>query len=94
MKLKQQAWIEVEVKNLEEVKQAVSLKVERILLDNMKEEEIVEALKHIPSFIEVEVSGNMTVKRVKRLSKLPIHFISVGAITHSAPSMDLSLLFE
>lgn len=94
MKLKNKPWIEVEVKNIEEVKEAVSVRVERILLDNMSDKEIQEALSSIPSFIQIEVSGNMTLERVKKISRFKIDFISIGSLTHSAPSVDLSLLLD
>ncbi len=86
--------IEVECGNLDEVQEAVSLNVERILLDNMTNAEISESLKLIPDRISTEASGNMTVDRVKSVAELGVNFISVGAITHSAPTADISLLFD
>jgi nicotinate-nucleotide pyrophosphorylase (carboxylating) len=86
--------IEVEASTLKDVSECVSLKVSRILLDNMKNEMIAEALKLIPDEIEVEASGNMTLQRVGAVAKLGVDFISVGALTHSAPSADVSLLFD
>lgn len=86
--------IEVEVTHLEEVATAVSLKVNRIMLDNMSNESIAEALKIIPFSVETEASGNMNLERVKSVAELGVTYISVGAITHSAPSADISLLFE
>ncbi|MCC6137073.1 MAG: carboxylating nicotinate-nucleotide diphosphorylase [Bdellovibrionaceae bacterium] len=87
--------IEVEVTSLNEVDEAVGLKVNRLLLDNMNKEMIRSALDRIPDDIEVEASGNMTVERVKELSDLEgLDYVSVGALTHSAPCADISLLFD
>ncbi len=86
--------IEVEAKNLEEVNECVSLHVQRILLDNMKNEMITEARQLVPKEIELEASGNMTLERISSVSKLGVDFISVGALTHSAPSADVSLMFD
>jgi nicotinate-nucleotide pyrophosphorylase (carboxylating) len=86
--------IEVECSNLDEVKEAVGMKVERILLDNMANDLIRQSLELIPKHISTEASGNMTVDRVKSVAELGVDFISVGAITHSAPTADISLLFD
>jgi nicotinate-nucleotide pyrophosphorylase (carboxylating) len=86
--------IEVECSSLDEVREAVDLEVERILLDNMSNDLIREALDIIPEKILVEASGNMTVSRVRSVAELGVDFISVGAITHSAPTADVSLLFD
>lgn len=86
--------IEVEVTNLDEVRTAVELKVNRLLLDNMSNEEMAEALKLIPASIATEASGNMSLDRVRSVAELGVDYISVGALTHSAPNADLSLLFE
>lgn len=86
--------LEVECSNLDEVNEAVSLKVDRLLLDNMSNDILKEALKLIPKGIETEASGNMTVDRVKSVAELGVDYISVGAITHSAPTADVSLLFD
>jgi nicotinate-nucleotide pyrophosphorylase (carboxylating) len=86
--------IEVECSTLDEIKEAVALNVDRILLDNMPNELMTEALKIIPQPIKTEASGNMTVDRVKSVAELGVDFISVGALTHSAPNADVSLLFD
>lgn len=87
--------IEVETTNLEEVQAAVALNVERIMLDNMSNDQLKEALAAIPSSTETEASGNMTVSRVAELSQFEnLNYVSVGALTHSAPCADFSLLFE
>ncbi|HVK60697.1 MAG TPA: carboxylating nicotinate-nucleotide diphosphorylase [Bdellovibrionales bacterium] len=86
--------LEVECSNLDEVKEAVTMKVERILLDNMDNETIKASLTLIPEETLVEASGNMTVGRVRSVAETGVDFISVGAITHSAPTADISLLFD
>lgn len=86
--------IEVEASTLEQVKEAVSLKVHRILLDNMNNELLSQALPLIPNDIETEASGNMTLDRVASVAALGVNYISVGAVTHSAPCADVSLLFQ
>ncbi|MFN3454302.1 MAG: carboxylating nicotinate-nucleotide diphosphorylase [Pseudobdellovibrio sp.] len=86
--------LEVEASNLEQVKEAVSLNVNRILLDNMDNSTLKEALKLIPDHIKTEASGNMSLERVKSVAELGVDFISVGALTHSAPCADISLLFD
>ena len=94
MRTKMKYKIEIEVKNEKEVKEAVSERAERILLDNMTKEEIKKALQLIPPSIEVEVSGNMTIEKIKEIAPMGVHFISVGALTHSAPAANLTLLFD
>jgi nicotinate-nucleotide pyrophosphorylase (carboxylating) len=53
-----------------------------------------EALKHIPPHIETEASGNMSLDRVASVAELGVKYISVGALTHSAPCADISLMFD
>lgn len=87
--------IEVEVTTLAEVEEAVALDVQRLLLDNMSVELTAQALERIPENIDVEASGNMTVERVRELTQFKeIDYVSVGALTHSAPVADISLLFD
>jgi len=86
--------IEVECTTLKEVEAAVAERAERILLDNMSNETMAEARAIIPSTIEIEASGNMNLSRIAGVAALGVDFISVGALTHSAPSADFSLLFE
>lgn len=86
--------IEVEARTLEEVKHAVEAKVHRILLDNMNNDLLKQALELIPESIQTEASGNMNLNRVASVAELGVNFISVGALTHSAPSADVSLIFE
>lgn len=86
--------IEVEAGTLDDVKIAVALKVKRILLDNMNNQLLTDARAIIPDTIETEASGNMSLTRVPEVAKIGIDFISVGALTHSAPVADVSLQFD
>ncbi|HEY8271403.1 MAG TPA: carboxylating nicotinate-nucleotide diphosphorylase [Pseudobdellovibrionaceae bacterium] len=86
--------IEVEAGSLEEVKVAIEQKPHRILLDNMNNETLKQARALIPQEIETEASGNMTLERVRSVAEIGIDFISVGALTHSAPCADISLVFD
>lgn len=86
--------IEVEARTLGEVKDAVEVKAQRILLDNMSNEVLKSALALIPADIETEASGNMSVDRIRSVAELGVHYISVGALTHSAPCADVSLVFQ
>lgn len=86
--------IEIEARNLDEVKEAVALNVQRLLLDNMDNETLKKALELIPAGIETEASGNMNLERVRSVAEIGVHFISVGALTHSAPCADVSLVFQ
>ncbi len=86
--------IEVEARTLEDVKECIELRVNRILLDNMNNDLTAQCMKIIPEGIEVEASGNMSLDRVNSVAALGVHYISVGALTHSAPSADVSLMFQ
>ncbi|KHD88299.1 MAG: hypothetical protein OM95_09110 [Bdellovibrio sp. ArHS] len=86
--------IEVEARTLEEVQEAVGLNVQRILLDNMNNETLQAALKIIPAEVETEASGNMNLERVRSVAEIGVNYISVGALTHSAPCADVSLVFQ
>ena len=87
--------VEVECRTLHHVHEAVSCKVERIMLDNMEKSELDKALALIPKSIETEVSGGVTLETIRELASASSHgpdFISVGRLTHSAPSADFSML--
>ena len=86
--------IEIEVSNIEELQQAIALNVERVLLDNMNNDTLKECLSILPKHIVSEASGNMSLDRVRSVAELGIDFISVGALTHSAPVADISMLFD
>lgn len=83
--------IEVEVENLEMVKEAVEAGAHIIMLDNMTHDQIKEALNYIAGRAEVEVSGNVTRENIAKLTDLGVDYISSGALTHSSPILDLSL---
>lgn len=84
--------IEIEADNLKQVKEIISLNnVDTIMLDNMGLEDMKKAVKIIDKKSKVEVSGNVNLDNVKKIAKLDVDFISVGALTHSAKSSDLSL---
>lgn len=84
--------IEIEVRNEEELKQVLEVgNVDRIMLDNFSPERIVEALKTIPDNYEVEASGGITIDTIRGYAETGVDFISVGALTHSFQSLDMSL---
>ena len=83
--------IEIEVETMEQVKEAVEAGADIIMLDNMSTEEMQEAIKIIDGRAETECSGNVTKENIGRLTALGVDYISSGALTHSAPIMDISL---
>lgn len=83
--------IEVEVENLKMVEEAVEAGADIIMLDNMSYEDIKAAMEYISGRAEVEVSGNVTKENIAQLIDLGVDYISSGALTHSAPILDLSL---
>lgn len=83
--------IEVEVETLDMVKDAVEACADIIMLDNMDHDTMAEAMRIIDGKAEVEVSGNMTKENLAKLSGLSVNYVSSGALTHSAPIMDISL---
>ena len=89
--------VEVEIHDLTDLRSALDARVDRVLLDNMSLEQIAEAVKLVrkrAAGIEIEASGNMTLERVRAVAEAGVDFISVGAITHSATALDLSLRFQ
>ena len=84
--------IEIEVRNEDELKQVLEVgNVDRIMLDNFSPERIVEALKTIPDTYEVEASGGITIDTIRGYAETGVDYISVGALTHSFESLDMSL---
>lgn len=83
--------IEVEVETLDQVKEAVAAGADIIMLDNMSHDTMKEAMQIIGGKAEVEVSGNVTKENIARITDLGVDYISSGALTHSAPILDLSL---
>ncbi len=82
--------IEVEARTLEEVRQALEMGVERILLDNMSLEMLREAVRLVAGRAKLEASGNITLENVRAVAETGVDFISCGALTHSAKVFDLS----
>ena len=83
--------IEVETENLDMVKEAVEAGADIIMLDNMDDETMKEAVKLIDGRAETECSGNVTKERLKTIREIGVDYVSCGALTHSAPIMDISL---
>jgi nicotinate-nucleotide pyrophosphorylase (carboxylating) len=83
--------IEVECRTLDEVKEAIANKVDIIMLDNMNNKIIRQAVKINNACIPLEASGNMTLERIAEVSRLGVNYISVGMLTHSVKTFDLSL---
>lgn len=83
--------IEVEVETFDMVKEAVEAGADIIMLDNMSHEQLKEAIDFIAGRAEVEVSGNVTKENIAKLTDLGVDYISSGALTHSAPILDISL---
>ena len=83
--------IEVEVKDVHEVQEALDLGVKRILLDNMSLAELRQAVAINDNRAKLEASGNVTLRNVREIAETGVDFISVGALTHSARAFDVSL---
>ncbi len=96
-KSNQHVAIEVETRDLNQVTQAVCSKVDQIMLDNMSIQQMTEAVEYIRAkspeghHILVEASGSITLNQLKDIAKTGVDIISVGALTHSAPALDISL---
>ena len=86
--------VEIEVENLEQLKLLLNLGVNRIMLDNMDNQTMQEAVRIVKESgdpVELEASGNMTLEKVKEIADIGLDFISVGALTHSVKSLDISM---
>ncbi|MFT7119866.1 MAG: nicotinate-nucleotide pyrophosphorylase (carboxylating) [Neolewinella sp.] len=84
--------ITIEVRNLVELMEVLKIgQVDRIMLDNFEVPIMKEAVAHIDGRFEVEASGGITLETIRRIAQTGVNFISVGALTHSATSLDLSL---
>lgn len=86
--------IEVEATNLDEVKQAIEAGADIIMLDNMDNQSMTEAVKVIKAAdkgIKTEASGNMSIERLKEVAATGVDYISVGALTHTVKGMDISM---
>ena len=85
--------VEVEARTLEDVRAALALGVERILLDNMPPEMMAEAVKMTRGRAKLEASGNVSLETIRKIAETGVDFISIGALTHSARVFDVSLDF-
>ena len=83
--------IEVETRNLEEVEEALSVGVDRIMFDNFSPDDMVKAVNLVNGRCETEASGGITEPTIRNYAETGVDFISVGALTHSVRSLDLSL---
>ena len=83
--------IEVEVKSIEEVEEALNNNVDIIMLDNMDVTIMKQAIKKINGRAKIEISGGITYEKLGELSNIGADFISIGALTHSAAAIDISM---
>ena len=85
--------VEVEATSIEEVQEAVQSGADVIMLDNMPKEAMKEVVKRVKGKVPLEVSGKVSLRRVKEIASLGVDFISVGSLTHSYKSVDISIEF-
>ena len=83
--------IEVETETIEQVREAVEAGADIIMLDNMSHEQMAEAVKLIDGRAETECSGNVTKENIAKVTEIGADYVSSGALTHSAPIMDISM---
>ena len=95
-KLPRGTLLEIEAKTMDEVRLALESDADIIMLDNMSVPRLKRAVRLIRRFpkVQIEVSGGVTLKDVRKIARLGVERISVGAITHSAPALDASLEVE
>jgi nicotinate-nucleotide pyrophosphorylase (carboxylating) len=86
--------LEVEVRSLDELDEALAAGAPRILLDNFSLAALAGAVEHVDGRAELECSGGVTLETLRAAAATGVQFVSVGAITHSAPALDLSLTLE
>jgi nicotinate-nucleotide pyrophosphorylase (carboxylating) len=86
--------LEVECQTLDEVREAIEAGAPRILLDNMTNDELRSAVAFVAGRAELEASGGVSLETVRAIAETGVDFISVGALTHSAPALDVSLILE
>jgi len=86
--------VEVEVKSLAELEEALALSVDRIMLDNMDLDEMRRAVEITAGRVPLEASGNVTLENVAAIAATGVDYISVGALTHSVKALDISLDVE
>ena len=83
--------IEVETENLDMVKEAVEAGADIIMLDNMDNDLLKQSIDYIAGRAEIEISGNVTKENIERIKNFGVNYVSSGALTHSAPILDISL---
>jgi nicotinate-nucleotide pyrophosphorylase (carboxylating) len=88
------ATLEVEVRNQEEIAQALDVGAPALLLDNMDDEQLRAAVAQVGGRAELEASGGVTLQTLRERAETGVQWVSMGALTHSAPALDLSLLLE
>jgi nicotinate-nucleotide pyrophosphorylase (carboxylating) len=86
--------LEVEAQTLAEVEEAVAARADIVLLDNMTTADMREAVKRIAGRAKTEISGRVTLDRIPELATTGADYVSVGALTHSAPAVDISFEIE
>ena len=86
--------LEVECRDLAEVDEALAVGAPRLLLDNMSVDELRTAVGHVAGRAELEASGGVTLQALREIAGTGVDFVSVGALTHSAPALDLSLILS
>jgi nicotinate-nucleotide pyrophosphorylase (carboxylating) len=86
--------VEVECESLGQVDEALAAGVPRLLLDNFTGEELAAAVAKVAGRAELEASGNVTLETVRAIAETGVDYISIGALTHSAPALDLSLRLD
>lgn len=86
--------IEIEVSTIQELREALALKPDRIMLDNMSLEDIRKAVGASKNLVPLEVSGNMTLENVSAVAATGVQYISVGELTHSVKALDINLRIE
>jgi nicotinate-nucleotide pyrophosphorylase (carboxylating) len=86
--------LEVEVRNPDEIEQALRVGAPRLLLDNMDEAQLRAAVSQVAGRAELEASGGVTLQTLRAVAKTGVNWVSMGALTHSAPALDLSLILE
>jgi nicotinate-nucleotide pyrophosphorylase (carboxylating) len=88
------ARLEVEVRNADEIAQALDVGAPALLLDNMDDERLRAAVAQVAGRAELEASGGVTLQTLRERAETGVQWVSMGALTHSAPALDLSLLLE
>src|SRR5919107_4228540 len=86
--------LEVECRTIEEVDEALAAGAPRLRLDNMAPGLLREVVARVDGRAELEASGGVTLETIREIAGTGVQFVSVGALTHSAPALDLSLLLE